>query len=136
MDNNIEWIKDGDAILALIVHNNYEPNTTEFLTPDDYKQQVGFIVYSEGKDIPPHDHKLLERKLTGTSEVLLVRKGEVEAHIYSADRILVKTATLREGDLLLLVSGGHGFKILKDAILLEIKQGPYTGIDEKERFSW
>ena len=34
----------------------------------------------------------------------------------------------------MLVSGGHGFKILKDVEMLEIKQGPYNLIKDKIKF--
>jgi hypothetical protein len=134
--NLIEWIKDGEEALALIVRHQYIPAATEFLTPDSYKQQVGFIVYKEGQKISPHDHKPLQRNLVGTSEALIVKKGKVEAHIYSRKREFVKTVTLVENDLILLIAGGHGFKMLEDAIMIEIKQGPYTGLEEKERFDW
>jgi hypothetical protein len=35
---------------------------------------------------------------------------------------------------MLMVAGGHGFRMLEDTVILEVKQGPYTGEDEKERF--
>jgi len=41
---------------------------------------------------------------------------------------------LETGDIVMLVNGGHGFSLLEDTILFEIKQGPYTGLVEKERF--
>ena len=131
---SVEWIKDGEEVLAMVLRTKYLPDATEFLTPDSYKQQVGFIVYKQGKEIAPHDHKPLERKLIGTSEVLVLKKGKVEASVYSAKRELVQKVILNEGDLLLLVAGGHGFKMIEDSVLLEIKQGPYTGLQEKERF--
>jgi hypothetical protein len=54
--------------------------------------------------------------------------------IYDDDRRLVATRELRKGDIMLMVGGGHGFRMLEDTVLLEVKQGPYTGLDEKERF--
>jgi hypothetical protein len=66
--------------------------------------------------------------------VLVVRQGCCEVDIYNDDRQLVATRELREGDIMLMVGGGHGFRMLDDTVFLEVKQGPYTGIDEKERF--
>lgn len=120
--------------IAYIVRREYYPEQTEFLTPDDFKQQVGFVVYPAGGTIAPHLHRPLKRSLIGTSEALLVRQGRVEVDLYSDDRRFIGTWTLEEGDLILLISGGHGFRMLEDTVLLEIKQGPYTGLDEKERF--
>jgi hypothetical protein len=66
--------------------------------------------------------------------VLFVRRGLCEVDIYNNERELVSTEQLREGDILLMVDGGHGFRMLQDTVFLEIKQGPYMGMDDKERF--
>jgi len=79
-------------------------------------------------------HKRLERRLVGTSEVLIVRKGRCLMDVYNDDRALVATRELATGDIMLMVGGGHGFRMLEDTVLLEVKQGPYIGVDEKERF--
>jgi cupin superfamily acireductone dioxygenase involved in methionine salvage len=76
----------------------------------------------------------MERKLVGTSEVLYVLKGHALVDIYDNDHQLIDTRELFVGDLILMVSGGHGFRMLEDTTFLEIKQGPYIGIDEKELF--
>lgn len=130
----IERIYDGDQLLVLIVRHTHSPTQTEFLTLPDFKQQVGFIVYPKGGEIARHVHRPLERHLVGTSEVLIVRSGRCEVDMYSEDHRLVATRELCAGDLLLMVSGGHGFRMLEDTVLLEVKQGPYVGVDEKERF--
>ena len=120
--------------LAYIIRSEIAPKATTFLTPSDFKQQVGFVVYPKGGEIQRHVHRPLERHLIGTSEVLVVRQGRCEIDIYSNQRQLVATEQLREGDILLMVDGGHGFRMLEDTVFVEIKQGPYTGLDEKERF--
>ena len=128
---NIVW---DSKTLAYIIRAEISPEKTTFVTPTDFKQQVGFVVYPTGGEIKRHVHRPLERHLIGTSEVLLVRRGLCEVDIYNNDRQLVVTETLREGDILLMVNGGHGFRMLEDTVFLEIKQGPYTGLDDKERF--
>ncbi len=79
-------------------------------------------------------HRPLKRTLVGTSEVLYLRQGRCEIDIFNNDRELVATRELRVGDLMLMVDGGHGFRMLEDSVFLEIKQGPYKGDDEKEHF--
>lgn len=130
----IEKITWQDIPLAYIIRGELIPTKTTFLTPPEFKQQVGFVVYPAGGEIQRHVHRPLERHLIGTSEVLIVRKGRCEIDIYTDDRKLVATRELRKGDIMLMVGGGHGFRMLEDTVLLEVKQGPYTGIDEKERF--
>ena len=96
--------------------------------------QVGFIVYPSGGEVERHVHVPLERSLVGTSEVLMVRSGRCEMDVYDDERTLVATRELVAGDVVVIFGGGHGFRMLEDTTLLEVKQGPYTGLDEKERF--
>ncbi len=130
----IEYITWHDTPLCYIIRNTYRPERTTFLTPPEFKQQVGYVVYPAGGEIKRHVHKPLERHLVGTSEVLVVRQGRCLIDIYNDERDLVATRELGPGDVMLMVGGGHGFRMLEDTILLEIKQGPYTGLDEKEHF--
>jgi hypothetical protein len=130
----VERIFWKDKCLAYIIRANFLPERTTFLTPNDYKQQVGFIVYPAGGEIQRHVHRPLERHLVGTSEVLIIRQGCCEVDLYNDELQLVATRELKEGDVMLMVGGGHGFRMLDDTVLFEVKQGPYTGVDEKERF--
>ncbi len=123
-----------NAPLAFIIRSAFSPDTTTFLTPPHFKQQVGYVVYPAGGEIARHVHLPLERHLVGTSEVLVVKKGHCFIDIYNDNRELVATRELFTGDVMLMVGGGHGFRMIEETVFLEIKQGPYTGIDEKERF--
>jgi len=130
----IERIERDGRPLTYIIRAGRLPDKTTFLTPPEFKQQVGFVVYPNGGEVPCHLHRNLERKLVGTSEVLVVQKGRCLADIYDEEKNLVATRELGPGDLILMVGGGHGFRMIEDTVFLEVKQGPYTGLDEKERF--
>jgi hypothetical protein len=130
----IEHITDHGRPLAYIIRGSFQPDKTTFFTPPEFKQQVGYVVYPAGGEVAAHVHKRLERRLVGTSEVLIVRKGRCLMDVYNDDRALVATRELVTGDIMLMVGGGHGFHMLEDTVLLEVKQGPYIGVDEKERF--
>jgi hypothetical protein len=130
----METISSGGKILAYIIAAELTPDSTTFLTPPELNIQVGFVVCPAGEDIRRHVHRPLERHTVGTSEVLLVKHGRCEVEIFDEDRRPVACRTLRTGDLLLAIAGGHGFRMAEDTVLLEIKQGPYIGVDEKERF--
>jgi mannose-6-phosphate isomerase-like protein (cupin superfamily) len=131
---SVEHITCDGKPLVYIIRAELHPEKTTFLTPSEFKQQVGFVVCPAGGQIQRHVHNPVERHLIGTSEVLLVRKGRCEVDIYTDDRKVVATRELRQGDIILTVGGGHGFRMLEDTVFLEVKQGPYTGIDDKERF--
>ena len=130
----VERVTWNDRLLAYIIRASFCADNTTFLTPAEFKQQVGYVVYPAGGEIARHVHLSLERHLVGTSEVIIVKKGRCLLDIYNDDRELVATRELGAGDLMLMVGGGHGFRMLEDTVLLEVKQGPYTGSDEKERF--
>ena len=130
----VEEIGTDDGPLTYIIRGGTLPERTTFLTPSEFKQQVGYIVYPAGGEIARHVHLPLERHLVGTSEVLVVLKGKAEIDVYDDRRELVATRDLRQGDVVLMIGGGHGFRMLEDTVFLEVKQGPYTGLDEKERF--
>ena len=134
MVEHIEQIAADGKVLAFIIRCGINPDKTTFVTPSDLKQQVGFIVYPAGGKIQRHMHRPLERHIVGTSEVIIVRRGCCEIDIYDDERNLAATRKLSPGDIMLMVGGGHGYRMLDDTVLLEIKQGPYTGVDEKENF--
>lgn len=120
--------------LVFIVRANFSPDKTTFVTPDETNLQMGFIVYPEGHEIAKHVHKPIERRTRGTNEAVFIRRGRCQVDLYDDSRQLVTSRELRTGDVMLTVSGGHGFRMLDDTVILEVKQGPYAGMDDKERF--
>lgn len=134
MDTLVEDILWHDQRIATIIRREYMPEVTTFISPDSYYQQLGFVVYPKDGVVARHSHLPLQRHLVGTPETLMVRRGRAEVELYAMDKSPLGTWILEEGDMIQLVSGGHRFNCLEDTIFLEIKQGPYTGLVEKERF--
>lgn len=130
--DHIEEVTHEGAVVAVIIRAQAEAETTTFLTGPSENFQVGFIVKDEGQDVPPHRHKPLERALKGTAEVLLVRKGRCSVDLFGTDDALLSTHELGVGDVVLLLSGAHGIRIGEPTVFLEVKQGPYPGVDEKD----
>ena len=132
--NPLEIISDDDTPLAYIVTAGWKPERTTFLTPDHFGQQMGMIVYKAGEEIKPHVHLPITRKVEGTTECIIVREGSCEIDIYNSDRKLIAVRSLAQGTIILLLGGGHGFRMNTDTVLFEVKQGPYAGDADKERF--
>jgi hypothetical protein len=130
----IEHITSQDRDLAIIISRAASPPETTFVSKAAHPFQAGFIVYPAGSVIARHEHLPVERRLSGTSEVLVVRKGCCDVSIYDCDRRFVTRRRLETGDIIVLLAGGHSFDIVEDCILFEIKQGPYMGPDEKVRY--
>ena len=132
--DNVEIITAEGQTLCYLIRGATQPTQTTFITPPDAKQQVGFIVYPKGGVIARHIHRPLERHIIGMAEVLVVRSGHCQIDVYDDQESLVTVRDLFQNDVVLMVGGGHGFKILEDTVLLEIKQGPYLGADDKKLF--
>ena len=105
------------------------------LTEDKHLQQLGFIVYKAGSTIQPHIHKPAKRIIEKTTETLIVKKGVVEYQIFDNIENPISTGLLNKGDTIALLNGGHGFKVIEDAIMLEVKQGPFIGTDKDKKGS-
>lgn len=130
----IDRIEHNDVLLAIIIRANYKKEGISFFTPNDFSQQLGYMNRPKGYIIEPHIHKLVERKVTLTQEVLYVKSGKVLVNFYDDDKNYLENRIVSTGDVILLANGGHGFEILEDAEMIEVKQGPYVGEEDKVRF--
>ena len=130
----VELIHDGELLLAYIIRASWLPTKTQFVTPDHLAQQMGMIVYGAGQAIIPHVHLPVVREVHGAAEVVIVRKGSCVIDFYKRDKTYMFSRELALGDIVSLIDGGHGFRMVEDTVLFEVKQGPYIGLKEKERF--
>ena len=105
-----------------------------FLTPPNLTHQVGSIRHKKNHQIFPHLHLINKRKIDYTSEVLIIQKGKVRIDLYSPSKKYLFSKILIKNDILILIKGAHGFKILEPTDILEIKQGPYNSKKDKIRF--
>jgi hypothetical protein len=121
--------------LGLIVRSQFSANGVNFLTPDTFGQQIAYMNRPSGEVIQAHIHEPISRQLIGTQEVLFVRSGRIRVDFYESDRTYVSSATLGAGDLMLLNTGGHGFEVLENTDMIEIKQGPFAEGRDKTRFT-
>jgi hypothetical protein len=131
----IEEIKHGSQLLAIIIRANYKKDGISFFTPQDFSQQLGYMNRPVGYVIEPHVHNLVERKVTLTQEVLYIKSGKVKVDFYDDEQAYLESSIIETGDVILLASGGHGFEMLADSEMIEIKQGPYCGDEDKVRFT-
>lgn len=125
----------GDKQLALVIKSNYSKENAEFFTGDDISLQLGYMPHKKGHIVSAHVHKSIERKITGTPEVLIIKKGKMRLDLYTDKMEYVESTILEQGDIVLLSSGGHGLKCLENTEIIEVKQGPYAGADDKIRYS-
>ena len=130
----LDQITHNNQILAIIIKHDYSNNGITFFTPDDFSQQLAYMNHPQGKIIQPHVHNIVKREVLYTKEVLFIKKGKIRTDFYSDDKEYVCSRTLESGDIILLAAGGHGFEMLEDTEMFEVKQGPYAGENDKTRF--
>lgn len=122
------------AELALVIRAGFGQPGINFVTDDESVHQLGVLRWPEGHLIDAHVHNPMARTIDSTQEVLFIRSGRVRVDLYGDDRGYRSSLELGPGDVIFLASGGHGFEILEDADIVEVKQGPYRGEGEKTRF--
>ncbi len=130
----IDRITHSGRELALIIRRSFHREGIEFLTPDTYSQQLGYMNRPVGYVIAPHVHNPAPREVQYTKEVLFIKSGKVRVDFYDDDQGYLESRILYDGDVILLAFGGHGFEMLADTEIIEVKQGPYAGDADKTRF--
>ena len=130
----VEDIKKKDKLLAMIIRNDYICEGVDFITPSEYSQQVAYMHHPTGKVIDAHVHNLVHRNVVLTQEVLFIKKGRLRIDFYDEYEDYLESRELHAGDIILLVSGDHGFTVLDEVEMIEVKQGPYAGDNDKKRF--
>jgi hypothetical protein len=130
----IEKIIHLEKLLALIIRSNYNNSGIEFFTPDSFSQQLGYMNRPVGYKIKPHVHNPVAREVIWTQEVLLIKSGKIRADFYDEDKNYLESRILEKGDIILLAMGGHGFEMMEESEIIEVKQGPYCGEKDKTQF--
>ncbi|WP_299097508.1 hypothetical protein [Winogradskyella sp.] len=130
----VEEIKYKDNLLAIIVSSKFEKDGIAFFTPNSFSQQLGYMKREKDYVIEPHVHNPVKREVVWTQEVLFIKSGKVRVDFYDEEKIYLKSRVLEKGDIILLAAGGHGFEMLEESEIIEVKQGPYSGDKDKTRF--
>ncbi len=131
----IEQIFHDNRLQAIIIPHTFQDPGIQFFTPPELSQQLAYMRHPAGKEIPPHTHNPVLREVHYTQEVLFIRSGRLRVDFYDDERNYLQSRILVGGDTILLASGGHGFEVLEELEMIEVKQGPYTGEHDKTRFT-
>ncbi len=127
----VEQILQDGQLLALIVRAGFQAPGVRFFTPGHLSQQLAHMQHPAGHVIPAHRHNPVVREVTLTQEVLILRRGRLRVDFYDDRGAYLQSRELGAGDVILLASGGHGFEVLDEVEMIEVKQGPYAGDADK-----
>ena len=131
----IEKIEFQGDLFAIIVRREFSQPGVTFFTPADLSQQLAYMKHPVGKKIEPHVHNPVLREVSYTQEVLIIQRGRLRVDFYNCKKEYLCSRELQAGDVVLLSKGGHGFNVLEEVEMFEVKQGPYAGEEDKTRFS-
>jgi hypothetical protein len=131
----VRIVEHESKTLAIIIPRDFEKDGIHFFTPDDFSQQLAYMKRPVGYVIEPHVHNVVPREVQLTQEVLLIKSGKVRVDFYDDDKNYLNSTVLNPGDVILLAAGGHGFTMLEESEMIEVKQGPYCGEQDKVRFT-
>lgn len=126
----IDRIERQGETLALILREAFDKEGVNFITDQDNPIQLGILKHRQGAKIKPHIHKISSKVINSIQEVLHIEYGRVEVDFYDDNGERIESVILNMGDTILLISGGHGFDILEDSKIIEVKQGPYEGVEQ------
>jgi hypothetical protein len=129
-----EQVTDQGKTIAIIVRADFRTDGIKFFTDSSYSQQLAQMDHAKGHVIKPHVHNPVSRSVQYTQEALFLKKGKLRVDLYSQERNFICSKVLSSGDVILLCSGGHGFEVLEDIQMVEVKQGPYAGDQDKTVF--
>ena len=130
----MEVVKHLDQTIGIIIRSDYSAEDIQFFTPSTFSQQLGYMNRPAGYKIDPHVHNPVQREVVWTQEVLLVKSGRVRVDFYTDGKHYLESRIIKTGDVILLAAGGHGFEMLEPTEMIEVKQGPYRGDQDKTRF--
>jgi hypothetical protein len=131
----IEEIRHLEHLLAIIVRDKFDKPGISFFTANDLSQQLAYMRHPTGKVIEPHIHNAVRREVRHTQETLFIKRGKLRVDFYDDKQEYLHSRVLEAGDVILLVTGGHGFEVLEEVQMIEVKQGPYAGDIDKTRFA-
>jgi len=124
----LEEIKSSNGLtIAIVVKKGYKKEGVNFVTKSEYPLQLAISSYKAGYKIKNHLHQNREITVNKVQEVVYLKSGEALVSLFGEDKQLVRTLKLSAGDLVFFANGGHGFKMSKDTVIIEVKQGPYFG---------
>ena len=124
---------DNGILIAIIVRKDFKKEGVNFISDPNFPLQLGLSNYKKNEEIKAHFHIENEIKINKIQEIVYIKKGKTLVNLYNKEGFNFKSIELTTGDIIFFVEGGHGFKMIEETDIIEVKQGPYFGKDKDKR---
>ena len=129
-DMSQKYFVDGE--LRAFVHRLEDAKQgVTFFSEDWWPLQVGIMQWPTGHSSRPHRHNPRSHEVNVTSEALIVWSGTTRVVLYDFGNDIAEIIELSSGSVCLMFGGAPGIIVDDDAVITEIKQGPYDGATDK-----
>lgn len=107
----------------------------EIVPPNEFIQCAALDM-ERGRTFRPHkhieQHRSTDRYIPQESWVVI--SGVVQVTYYDIDDTVLMKKLLYPGDVSITLAGGHNYLIMKRAVVIETKTGPYLGQEFDKKF--
>jgi len=120
---------DGRLLHQIQRLNDIKNGRKDLSDPKEFLQ-MSTLKLKKDTTFKPHKHIWHDIKPTAIAqESWVVIKGSVRCIFYDLDDTIIDEIILNPGDCSITYFGGHNYYIEEDCIVLEIKTGPYFGVE-------
>jgi hypothetical protein len=122
------YIFDG-VPYAEVIRAGATVSHSTFISARESSMQMGLLAHGAGFVEVPHVHKEIPRVIKDLQQFLVVQRGVIAIDFFDAAGARLQSVTLKPGDAILLMSGGHSLRVIEDAQCVSVKQGPFMGVE-------
>lgn len=124
----------GDEVFAILAAVDDVIEGSEWFGNQFESLQASRMKYAAGKSFRVHHHILNPRTIKRTQESFIVIRGRIAVDIYDNKAAFVGTLEAGPGEAIFVYRGGHGVRVLEDAVFYEVKAGQFSYVSEDKEF--
>lgn len=124
----------GDEVYAILASTETLKEGSEWFGSQIESLQASRMKYPAGKNFRIHHHILNPRTIKRTQESFIVISGRIAVDVYDNEAKLIGTLEAGPGEAIFVYRGGHGVRVVEDALAYEVKAGQFSLVSEDKEF--
>jgi hypothetical protein len=124
-----------ERLLLKVINISESTNQRMELIEESFPVQLSLRNLVTGLSVKAHRHPPKSKFSMESIEAWMVFSGTIRATIFENSGVKVCQVQLKPLDLAIFYSGGHALEVIEGpATMLEIKTGPYEGVENDKIF--